>query len=96
MSEKTANNQQTKQTQSNKLFHSQLENLIDNLDVHLNQIGKNYGPILMEELQRRLEIIVKKFNNEIHELFNISNKKWKVTNTQITELLNKDIKKIKQ
>ena len=50
MSEKTANNQQTKQTQSNKLFHNQLENLIDDLDIHLNQIGKNYGPILMKEL----------------------------------------------
>ncbi len=92
MSKKIAENQQKKQPQSNKLFHSQLENLIDDLDIHLNQIGKNYGPILMEELQTRLETIVKKFNNEIHELFNVSNEKWKITNTQIKELLNKDIK----
>ena len=68
-----------------------MKELLDELDEHLEQIGGDYGPILMEELQNRLELIVKKFNDEVHTLFTESFKKWKVTDTQLREFVKSDI-----
>ena len=56
------------------------------------QVSGDYGPILMEELQKRLELIVKNFNDEVNTLFTTSFKKWKVTDTQLRELVSSNIK----
>ncbi|MDP7284514.1 MAG: hypothetical protein QGG61_09090, partial [Arenicellales bacterium] len=56
------------------------------------QIGGDFGPILMEELQNRLENIVRNFNEEVNTLFTESFKKWKVTDTQLREFVKSDVK----
>ena len=72
-------------------FEEKMKGLLDELDELMEKVGGDYGPILMEELQNRLELIVKKFNNEVHELFTNSFKKWKVTDTQLREFVSSDI-----
>ena len=61
------------------LFENRMKSLLDELDEHMSQVGGNYGPILMEVLQNRLELIIKNFDNEVHTLITDSFKKWKVT-----------------
>ena len=74
------------------LFDKKMKDLLDELDEHLEKIGGDYGPILMEELQNRLELIVKNFNDEVHTLFTKSFNKWQVTDTQLREFVKSDIK----
>ncbi len=45
--------------------------LNDNLDELLLNINDTYGPILLEELRKRLEITIEEFNNEINEAFGL-------------------------
>ena len=66
--------------------------LLDELDEHLEKVGDNYGPILLEELQNRLEFIVKSFHEEVETLFKKSFKKWQVKDTQLRDLLKGEIK----
>ena len=73
------------------LFENRMKGLLDELDEHMSQVGGNYGPILMEVLQNRLELIIKNFDNEVHTLITDSFKKWKVTDTQLRELVKSDI-----
>lgn len=74
------------------LFDEKMKGLLDELDENLEQIGGDFGPILMEELQNRLAGIIKNFNEEVHTLFSDSFKKWKVTDTQLREFVKGDIK----
>ena len=69
-----------------------MKSLLDELAELLEQVGGDYGPILMEELQNRLEFIVKNFNDEVQTLFTESFKKWKVTDSQLREIVKSDIK----
>ena len=73
-------------------FDEKMKSLLDELDGLLDQVGGDYGPILMEELQNRLELIVKNFNDEVHTLFTKSFNKWQVTDTQLREFVKSDIK----
>ena len=73
------------------LFENRMKDLLDELDEHMSQVGGNYGPILMEVLQNRLELIINNFNNEVHALITDSFKKWKVIDTQLRELVKSDI-----
>ena len=73
------------------LFENRMKSLLEELDEHMSQVGGNYGPILMEVLQNRLELIIKNFDNEVHTLIIDSFKKWEVTDTQIRELVKSDI-----
>tara|TARA_Y100000590_G_C15412588_1_gene898159 strand:+ start:335 stop:643 length:309 start_codon:yes stop_codon:yes gene_type:complete len=45
--------------------------LKDNLDDLLSNINESYGPVLLEELQKRLEYTIDEFNNEINEAFSL-------------------------
>lgn len=45
--------------------------LNDNLDELLLNINDTYGPILLEELRKRLESTIEEFNNEINEAFGL-------------------------
>ena len=76
---------------SHSIFDEKMKRLLDEVDEKLEQIGGGFGPILMEELQNRLEKIVKNFNEEVNELFNESFKKWKLTDTQLREFVNSKI-----
>ena len=73
------------------LFENRMKSLLEELDEHMSQVGGNYGPILMEVLQNRLELIIKNFDDEVHTLITDSFKKWKVIDTQLRELVKSDI-----
>tara|TARA_Y100001970_G_C14249373_1_gene870667 strand:- start:1258 stop:1563 length:306 start_codon:yes stop_codon:yes gene_type:complete len=45
--------------------------LNDYLDDLLSNINDSYGPVLLEELQKRLEFTINEFNDEINEAFNL-------------------------
>ena len=74
------------------IFDKKMKGLLDEIDEHLDQIGGDFGPILMAELQNRLENIVKMFNEEVNTLFQESFEKWNVTNSQVREFAKNDIK----
>ena len=86
------NGQETEEAKPLTLFEEKMKGLLDELDELLEQVGGDYGPILMEELQNRLESIVKNFNDEIHTLFTDSFKKWRVTDSQLREFVKADVK----
>ena len=86
------NGQETEEVKPLTLFEEKMKVLLDELDELLEQVGGDYGPILMEELQNRLESIVKNFNDEIHTLFTDSFKKWRVTDSQLREFVKADVK----
>ena len=90
--DKIDNEQALEESKPLSLFDEKMKGLLDELDERLDQIGGDYGPILMEELQNRLENIVKNFNEEVNTLFIESFEKWKVTDTQLREFVKSDIK----
>ena len=85
------NGQETEEAKPLTLFEEKMKSLLDEWDELLEQVGGDYGRILMEELQNRLELIVKNFNDEVHTLFTESFKKWKVTDSQLREFVKSDI-----
>ena len=89
---KIENGQEIEEVKPLSLFDEKMKGLLDELDERLEQIGGDFGPILMEELQNRLERIVRNFNEEVHTLFTESFEKWKVTDTQLREFVSSDIK----
>ena len=86
------NGQEIEEAKPLTLFEEKMKGLLDELDELLEEVGGDYGPILMEELQNRLELIVKNFNDEVHTLFTESFKKWKVTDSQLREFVKGEIK----
>ena len=69
--------------------------LIDELSDLLDKTGENHGPFLMNELLRRLELVVNNFNEELTLLIKGSFKKWKDKDTQLRILMADDMKVIK-
>jgi len=90
--DKIDNEQELEEAKQLSFFDEKMKGLLNELDEHLEQIGGDFGPILMEELQNRLENIVRNFNEEVNTLFTESFKKWKVTDTQLREFVKSDIK----
>jgi len=90
--DKIDNKQELEEAKPLSLYNEKMKELLDELDERLEQIGGDFGPILMEELQNRLENIVRNFNEEVSTLFTESFKKWKVTDTQLREFVKSDIK----
>ena len=86
------NGEETEEAKPLTLFEEKMKGLLDELDELLEQVGGDYGPILMEELQNRLESIVKNFNDEVQTLFTDSFKKWRVTDSQLREFVKIDVK----
>jgi len=86
------NGQEIEEMKPLSFFHEKMKSLMDELAELLEQVGGDYGPILMEELQNRLEFIVKNFNDEVQTLFTESFKKWKVTDSQLREFVKSDFK----
>ena len=85
------NGQEAQETAPLTLLEEKRKALLDEMDELLGQVGNDYGPILLEELQNRLELIIKNFNDEVNTLFTESFKKWQVNDTQLRELVNSDI-----
>ena len=89
--EKKENGQETEEVKPLSLFEERMKGLLDELDEHMSQVGGDYGPILMEVLQNRLELIIKNFDEEVHSLVSDSFKKWKLINTQLREFVKSNI-----
>ena len=89
--EKKENGQETEEVKPLSLFEERMKGLLDELDGHMMQVGEDYGPILMEVLQNRLELIIKNFDEEVHTLVTDSFKKWKLIDTQLREFVKSDI-----
>ena len=85
------NGQEIEEVKPLSLFEQRMQGLLDELDKHMSQVGGDYGHILMDVLQNRLEHIIKNFDDEVHMLVSDSFKKWKVIDTQLRELLKSDI-----
>ena len=88
--EKKENGQETEEVKPLSLFEERMRGLLDELDGHMAQVGEDYGPILMEVLQNRLELIINNFNDEVHSLVTDSFKKWKLIDTQLREFVKSD------
>ena len=89
--EKKENGQETEEVKPLSLFEERMKGLLDELDGHMTQVGEDYGPILMEVLQNRLELIIKNFDEEVHTLVTDSFKKWKLIDIQLREFVKSDI-----
>ena len=85
------NGQEIEEVKPLSLFEQRMQGLLDELDEHIAQVGGDYGPILMEVLQNRLELIIKNFDDEVNTLVTDSFRKWKVINTQLREFVKSDI-----
>ena len=85
------NGQEIEEVKSLPLFDKRMKDLLQELDEHMSRVGGDYGPILMEVLQNRLELIIKNFDEEVHSLVTDSFKKWKVIDSQLRELVKSDI-----
>ena len=90
--EKKENGQEeTEELKPMSLFEERMRCLLDELDGHMAQVGEDYGPILLEVLRNRLELIINNFDEEVHTLFTDSFKKWKLIDTQLREFVKSDI-----
>ena len=89
--EKKENGQETEEVKPLSLFEERMKGLLDELDEHMSKVGGDYGPILMEVLQNRLELIINNFDDEVHSLVTDSFKKWKVIDSQLREFVKSDI-----
>ena len=69
--------------------------LINELSDLLEKTGKNHGPFLMDELLRRLDVVVNNFNEELTSLIKGSFKRWKDKDSQLRILMADDIEVIK-
>ena len=85
------NVQEIEEVKPLSLFDKRMKDLLDELDGHISKVGGDYGPILMEVLQNRLELIIKNFDDEVSTLVTDSFKRWKVIDTQLRDLVKSDI-----
>ena len=66
---KIENEQELEEAKPLSFFDEKMKGLLDELDERLEQIGGDFGPILMEELQNRLENIARNFNIRPEKIF---------------------------
>jgi hypothetical protein len=70
--------------------------ILKGLDDLLDGAGNRFGPMLLDELQDRLSITVKKFDLELKELLTLSFKNYHIQHDQLKMLLNQSYKPIKK
>ena len=85
------NGHETEEIKPLPLFEERMNCLLDELEEQMAKVSGDYGPILLEVLQNRLELIIKNFDNEVHTLVTDSFKKWKVIDTQLREFVKSDM-----
>ena len=85
------NGSETEEIKPLSLFEKRMKGLLDELEEQMAKVSGDYGPILMEVLQNRLELIIKNFDEEVHSLVTDSFKKWKLIDTQLREFVKSDI-----
>ena len=87
--------QEQEGSRSSSEMNEKRDFLINELSDLLEKTGKNHGPFLMDELLRRLDVVVNNFNEELTLLIKGSFKKWKDKNSQLRILMADDIEVIK-
>ena len=65
--------------------------LIDELSELMDQASENYGPFLMKELQRRLEVVVQNFNEELNALIKSSFDNWKIKDSKLRDIIARNL-----
>ena len=81
-------NQQGKETmEAGSALTEKRKYILDELSELMDKASGDYGPFLMEELQRRLEFVVQNFNKELKALINSSFEEWKIKDSQMRDLL---------
>ena len=63
------------------------QHLIDEVSDIMDKADGNYGTFLMEELQKRLECVVRNFNEELKALIDDSIKKMRMKDFQLRALM---------
>ena len=70
--------------------------ILKGLDELLDGAGNRFGPMLLDELQDRLSITVKKFDLELKEILALSFKNHHIQRDQLKMLLDQNLKPIKK
>ena len=65
--------------------------LLDKLSELMEQTSGDYGPLIMEELQQRLEFVIQNFNDELKKLIKSSFETWKIKDSQLRDLMENNI-----
>ena len=76
-------------------FSENREYLLKDLSEVLGSFDHSFSPVIIKELNKRLEFVIKNFDRELKKLLYESFDIWKTTNTHIRELtkLNLEINK---
>ena len=69
-----------------------IKSLSDELNKLIDTVGSNYGPLLIKELQGRMDKTIDMFNKEVLELFEVSFKNHKDKMDACKEILNEEKK----
>ena len=85
LQKKNSQEKQKAETVSN--LDNKRQYLLDELAQLMDETNGNYGPFLMKELQRRLEVVVQNFNDELKVLIKSSFENWKIKDSQIRDLM---------
>ena len=83
----TENGQEKEGVETLSLLDEKRQYLLDELSALMKEAGGVYGPFFMKELQRRLELVVQNFNEELKALIKNSFEKWKIKDSQMRDLL---------
>jgi len=68
------------------------EQLFKELDILLERAGDDFGPVIMDELQNRLDQTVNAFNGEVKRMLETSFKMYHLQGDQLRELIKQGAK----
>ena len=88
---KKENGQGNKGVETVSVLDEKRQYILDELSVLMQEAGGVYGPFFMKELQRRLELVVQNFNEELKALIKNSFEKWKIKDSQMRDLLSRNL-----
>ncbi len=89
---KKENGQGKKGGETESVLDEKRQYLLDELSELMEQASGDYGPLLMKELQRRLEFVVQNFNEELKALIQSSFEDWKIKDSQLRDLIAGNLK----
>ena len=88
---KKENKQKITEEETLSVLADKRQYLLNGLSELMSQTSGEYGPVLMKELQRRLELVVQNFNDELKDLIQYSFKEWKLQDAQLRDLISSNI-----
>jgi len=88
---KKENGQEKAEVQSESVLDNKRQYILDELSELMDQASADYGPLLMQELQRRMEFVIQNFNEELNGLIISSIENWKIKDSQLRNLMAGDL-----